>query len=276
VLRSFAMRALRRLVVALPIIALPVAALLIVTLLPGLLLAAAAVPARAQATVEADSGRFIVFQGDVPIARERNVFQWMGDSLVITAETRRTMQDEQGTRLPFHKYLAMVVDSRDLGLRSYTSIQEFRGHKMHRGLVPGDTSISYYEEFDGAGDAMRVPQPPGRLFVMDSQLFTLFEVLCRGLANKTFTSRSVQLVALADSMTTPVATVTRDVADTLRFGTRRVPARRYTLTDPTTEFVLWADARGRMIQLTHALSGLRVEREPDPAPPVRRRTRPKR
>jgi hypothetical protein len=245
---------------------------LVLALLPALLMVP--VPrARAQAGVEADSGKFIVFQGDIPMAREKNAFQWMGDSLVITAQTQRTMQDEHGTRHPFLKVLSMVVDSRDLGLRSYASIQEFQGHTMHRGLVPGDTSITYYEEFDGAGEASRLTQPPGRLFVMDSQLFTLFEVICRGLASKTFTTRSVQLVALGDSMSTPLATVTRSGADTLRFVGRRIPAQRYMLADGSAEFELWADARGRMIKLTHPASGLRVEREPDPAPPVRRRTR---
>lgn len=258
VLRSFAMRALGRLA----------------ALATALTFFAVAAPAaRAQAAADADSGRYIVYQGDVPMAHERNTFQWLGDSLVITAQSTRTMQDAQGARHPFRKVLAMAVDARDFGLRSYTSIQEFRGHTLHRGLVPGDTSISYFEEYDGAGEASRLVQPPGRLYVMDSQLFTLFEVVCRGLAGKTFTTRSVQLLALGDTMTTPLATVTRGAADTLRFGARRIPAQRYTLADPSADFELWADTRGRMLRLTHAPSGLRVEREPDTAPPARRRTR---
>ena len=232
---------------------------------------AAAAPARAQAPVAADSGRYVIFQGDVPVAHEKNAFQWMGDSLVITAYTQRTLQDEAGMKHPWTKSVALVVDSRDLGLMSYTSNQEFQGHRLIRGLVPGDTSISYYAEEDGAGNASRFAQPPGRLFVMDSNLFTLFEVVCRGLAPRTFTQRPVQILALGDSLETPVATVTRGQTDTLRLGNRRVVARHYTFSDENASFEIWADARGRMLKLTHE-SGLRVEREPDPVAPPRRRT----
>jgi hypothetical protein len=240
--------------------------------LATLFAALAASPAHAQATVVADSGRFIVFQGDVPVAHERNTFLWTGDSLVITAFHQRTMQDEQGVKHPFTKTVAMVVDSRDLGLKSYTSIQDFQGHRVTRGLVPGDTSISYYQEFDGAGNAMRVTQPPGRLYVMDGNLFSLFEVVCRSLAPRTFTSRPVQILAMADTLATPVATVTRGPADTLSLGSKRVPVRRYTFSDESATFELWADARGRMLKLAHA-SGLHVEREPDTPAPARRRAR---
>jgi len=233
---------------------------------------ALAAPASAQNPTQADTGRYVVFQGDTPMAQEKNAFQWVGDSLVITAFTRSTMEDAQGARHPWTKSVAMVVDARDLGLMSYTSNQTFQGHTLIRGLVPGDTSISFYEEIDGAGTASRLAQPPGRLYVLDSQLFTLFEVVCRSLAPKTFTSRPVQLLALGDTMGTPVATVTRGPVDTLRLGSRRVAARLYTLADESATFQIWADLRGRMLKLTHA-SGLRVEREPDPVAPARRRAR---
>ena len=246
--------------------------LVLLALFAGLAVAA---PARAQSPTQADSGRYIVYQGDVPMAHERNAFQWMGDSLVITAFTQRTMQDDQGTRAPWTKSFALIVDARDLGLKSYTSNQEFQGHRLTRGLVPGDTSISYYEEVDGAGNATRLAQPPGRLYVMDAHLFTLFEVILRSLAPKTFASRPVQLLALGDSMVTPIATVTRGAADTLRFGARRVASRRYTFADESATFEIWADLRGRMLKLTHD-SGLRVEREPDAAAPSRRRAGSKR
>ncbi len=243
-----------------------------ILLLSALLACAlAAVPARAQ-QAPADSGRYIIFQNDVPMAHEKNTFQWLGDSLVVTAWAQRTLQDEQGKKLPWSKTFALIVDARDLGLKSYTSNQDFEGHRLTRGLVPGDTSISYYEELDGGGNASRLAQPPGRLYVMDSHLFTLFEVICRSLAPRSFSTRPVQLLALGDSMATPIATVTRGGADTLRFGSRRVPARRYTFADESATFEIWADDRGRMLKLTHA-SGLRVEREPEAAAPTRRRTR---
>lgn len=236
----------------------------------GLLLAAPA--AHAQSSMASDSGRFVVFQGDTPVAHERFSITWLGDSLVIEAVAERTLKDEQGVRHPMQKLLSMVVDSRDFGLIRYISVEKFQGHDRTRGLVPGDTSITYYDERDGGGSAMRLVQPPGRLFVLDSQLFTLFEVMCRSLAPKTFATRRVQILALADSMSTPLATVTLVRPDTLRLGDRRVPARHYSFEDESAFFDLWADAQGRLMRLSHE-SGLRVEREPDPASPPRRRSR---
>ena len=243
VVRSFAMRPFRRLLVLLAL-ALPTAA-------------------RAD-SAPPDSGRFIVFQGDMPVANEKFVFQFLGDSLALTAVSRRTMQDEQGQRHNFVKTMLLVADVRDLGLQRYLSQQEFRGDIIQRALVPGDTSVSFYFEENGRGEAYRLVQPPGRLYVMDSPMFSLFEVVTRGLSGKTFTSRRMQLLALTDSMSTPLATVTALKPDTLQVGERRVPVRRYKFEDSSASFELFADSRGRLIRLVHEPSGLHVEREPDP------------
>ena len=226
---------------------------------------ALACPAAAHAdSAPPDSGRLIVFQGDMPVANEKFSFQFLGDSLALTAVSRRTMQDDQGQRHNYEKSMVLVADSRDFGLQRYVSIQEFRGETVQRGLIPGDTAISYYLEQNGGGQALRLVQPPGRLYVMDSPMFSLFEVITRGLAGKQFASRRMQLLTLTDSMYTPVATVTSLKPDTLRLGDKRVPVRRYRFEDESASFDLYADARGRMMRLVHSLTGLHVEREPDP------------
>lgn len=243
-------------------------------LLAGLLVLLAPRPAAAQAQAAADSGRLIVFDGDMPVANERFTFQYLGDSLALTAVSERRLLDEQGGKHLYRKTMLLVADARDLGLRRYFSVQEFRGRQVTRGLVPGDTAITYYLEQDGAGEARRLVQPPGRLHVLDSSMFSLFEVLCRGLAGRTFTSRPVQMLVLADSMTTPLATITQLAPDTLRAGTRRVATRHYRYEDLGTTFDLWADARGRLMRLVHVGGSLHVEREPDPpAAAPRRRER---
>ena len=218
-----------------------------------------------------DSGRFIVFQGDMPVANEKFTFQFLGDSLTLTALSRRTMQDEKGQRHAYQKSMVLVADARDLGLQRYMSIQEFQGVKIQRGLIPGDTSVTYFYEENGGGNAFRLVQPPGRLYVMDSPMFSLFEVVTRGLAGKQFTTRRMQLLALTDSMTTPLATVTTLKSDTLSVGERRVPVRRYRFEDESASFELYADSRGRLIRLVHAPSGLHVEREPDPVAPAKKK-----
>ena len=218
--------------------------------------------ARAQAPTAPESGQFVIFDQSVPVAHERYRYQFMGDSLVVSAMTQRQFQDDKGQRHPFVKTMVLVVDARDLGLMRYLSNQDFHGHKAVRGLLPGDTVMTYYAEYDGVGSADRVVQPPGRLFVLDPQLFTLFDVLCRSLAGKQFEMRRVQLLALAP--------------DTLTLGSRRVPTRRYALEDQGVRFELWADERGRMLRMANEPSGLSVERVPDPRPATAPRRRPAR
>ena len=222
-----------------------------------------ATPARAQVAAAVDSGQLVVFENDVPVATERNVFQNLGDSLVVVATTHRDFVDDKGARHPLQKSMMLVVDSRDLGLIRYLSTQEFNGHEIIRGLLPSDTSMTYYVELDGGGNADQVVRPPGRLFVMDSQMFSLFDVLSRSLANKTFTTRRVQLLALsADSLAAPLATVTALGTDTLTVGRTRQPVKHYAFEDPSARFELWADKQGRLLRLVHAESGVRVERVP--------------
>jgi hypothetical protein len=219
--------------------------------------------ARAQAPAGADSSQLVVFEHGTPVAHERSTFRNMGDSLVVVATLQRDFADERGGHHPLRKSMMLVVDARDLGLIRYLSTQDFNDHQIVRGLIPGDTSMTYYIEMDGAGDADRVVQPPGRLFVMDSQLFTLFDVLTRSLANKTFTTRRVQLLALQpDSLAAPLATVTALGADTLTIGSAKQVVKHYTLEDPSARFELWADRSGRLVRLIHADSDLRVERLP--------------
>lgn len=220
-------------------------------------------PADAQARVSVDSTQFAVFEREVPVATERCMFNTMGDSLVVVATMQRTFVDEQGGRHPLRKSMMLVVDAHDMGLIRYHSTQQFDDHQIVRGLLPSDTSLTYFIELDGGGNADQVVQPPGRLFVMDSQMFSLFDVLSRSLANKTFTTRRVQLLALqTDSLAAPLATVTALGADTLLVGRSKQVVKHYAFEDESARFELWSDREGRLVRLIHADSGLRVERVP--------------
>ena len=219
--------------------------------------------ARAQVAAAVDSGQLVVFENDVPVATERNVFQNLGDSLVVVATTHRDFVDDKGARHPLQKSMMLVVDSRDLGLIRYLSTQEFNGHEIIRGLLPSDTSMTYYVEMDGGGNADQVVRPPGRLFVMDSQMFSLFDVVSRSLARKTFTTRRVQLLALQpDSLASPLATITALGTDTVVVGRSKQAVKHYAFEDQSARFELWSDARGRLVRLLHPESGMRVERVP--------------
>lgn len=243
-------------------------------------LMSAAPPARAQTPTVADSGVLVVYDQDLPVAHEKFVWQDFGDSLIVSATARRTLADDKGERHAYEKSMMVVVDAHDLGLLRYLSNQTFQGQTAVRGVLPGDTTMTYYTEFGGTGNAVRLVQPPGRLFVVDTPMFSLFDVLVRSLAGKDFTTRRMQLlVTSTDTLTMPLATITRAEPDTLLIGARRMPAQHYMLVDPSVQFELWADSKGRLLRLSHLGSGMRVERkQPElPAkPPLRRRTAVKR
>jgi hypothetical protein len=220
-------------------------------------------PADAQARVSVDSAQFAVFEREVPVATERCMYNSIGDSLVVVATMQRTFVDEQGGRHPLRKSMMLVVDAYDMGLIRYHSTQKFDDHEIVRGLIPSDTSLTYFIELDGGGNADQVVQPPGKLFVMDSQMFSLFDVLSRSLASKTFTTRRVQLLALqTDSLAAPIATVTALGADTVLIGRSKQVMKHYAFEDESARFELWSDREGRLVRLIHADSELRVERVP--------------
>lgn len=235
--------------------------------------------AHAQSAPVPDSAMLVVYEGGVVVGRENLVWKSEGDSLRLNASASRSLADERGRRVEFSKSMTLVVDAHDFGLRQYQSNQSFDGHKAIRGLVLEDTVFTYFHELDESGEAVRVAQPPGRLFVLDSGLFCLFDVLTRSVASKQFVTRRVQMLALAaDTLLMPIATLKRAPDDTLGFGGRRVPTRRYLFQDESVRFDLWSDATGRLLRLVHPESGLRVERLPDEVPATRpkRAVRPRR
>ena len=239
-----------------------------------------AAPAQAQTPTVSDSGVLVVYDHDVPVAHEKFIWQNFGDSLVVSATARRTLADDTGEKHPYEKNMMVVVDSRDLGLLRYQSDQKFQGQTAVRGILPGDTAFTYYTEFESSGSAERYAQPPGRLFVIDTPMFSLFDVLLRSLAGKDFTTRRMQLlVASTDTLSMPLATITRADPETVLIGERRLPAQHFILVDPSVQFELWADTKGRLLRLSHLGSGMRVERK-QPAlpakPALRKRTTVKR
>lgn len=237
-------------------------------------------PARAQAPVATvtDTGILVVFDHDLPVAHEKFTWEWYGDSIIVTAKAKRTLADAEGKRHQYEKTMLVVVDARDLGLLRYQSDQHFQDQLASRGILPSDTVLTYYTEFNQQGNAVRLVQPPGRLFVIDTPMFSLFDVMLRSLAGKDFESRRVQLlVTSADTLIMPLATVTKVKLDTLKVGTRRIPAQHYQLVDPSVQFDLWADAKGRLLRMTHEGSGMLVERALPAAPaPPKPRARPAR
>ncbi len=223
-----------------------------------------------------DQGRFVIFDHGHPIATETFAYPAAGDSILISSIAERKLRGPDGEVKTMTKKLGMVVNAFDFGLRSYTSNQEFDGHVTVKGVIPGDTSMTVYSEIDGAGNADRIRQPPGRLYIMDPMLFTLFDVIGRGLHGKTFTTRPIELLTLGATSGAVEATVEDAGNDTLRWGGRRTIARQLVLRDESGRFTVWMSSAGRMLRLENVENDLVVMREPPArgAPPAQPR-RPK-
>lgn len=231
----------------------------------ALVLAAPAVAALAATSLTDDEGDFLVYDRGRQVAREHFSYEQMGDSIVVGAEVARFIATP-GEKTELHKKMVLVVDAFDYGLRSYVSNQHANEHMLVRGIVPGDTAFTSYREYDGAGTADRLAAPPGRMFILDPQLFTVFDVICRNLHGKVFAKRPINLIALGREDNVFEATVIDAGRDTLRWGGKRVVARRLHLEDRNLRFTMWMSPAGRMLKLEQLESGLSVVRDPHPKP----------
>jgi hypothetical protein len=109
--------------------------------------------------------------------------------------------------------------------------------------------------------------------VLDGQVFVLFDVICRDLARKQFTSRPISVVMLRDEQDQVTQITATDMGDeTIRWAARPVVARRLKFADSYSTFNAWVGPRGFMLRLEQDGSGLRVER--DPSPPVKAQPKP--
>jgi hypothetical protein len=243
-----------------------------------LLLAAAgglvcSVPAFAEGGKLVDSGRFSIYEGGKAVAREDFEFWEYADSMVVLAETQRTITRSEGGELKLEKVAGLIASVADFDLLRYSSSQGVGPDTTRRGILPDDTLMTVFVESQYGGNAERMVRPPGRLFVMDPQVWTLLDVIGRVLHRQTFDSRPVPLVVFSEPPATTEATARRLPPDTLRWGGKRVIARRLELKDASVRFVMWLSPEGRMLKLEQPESGLRVVREAPKLPPPSRRRR---
>jgi hypothetical protein len=215
-----------------------------------------------------DQGNLIVKLNDRVLNVETFKILVLGDSLVLEAQIYGQQPTPDGDR-PIEKEMVLVAGRDDYELRSYQSTMTFQGHKLLRGIVMGDTSMTLYREGTRSGIGEGIPRPPGRFFVLDARLFSLFDLICLSLHEKTFETRPLSLLALGARDSVLEATVTRLGVETVRWGARPVQARKLKITDGVTTYLLWTNPAGRLLRLEHQESLTRVEREP---PPVKGRS----
>jgi hypothetical protein len=220
-----------------------------------------------------DHGRFIVLDRGRPVGSEEFQYTRQADSITVVAGHVRTLRDSTGAVKKWVKNCSLVVDAQDFGLRRYTSNQLFDTHEIVRGILPGDTAMTVYSEYDGAGGADLMSQPPGRLFIVDPPMFTLMDVICRNVSAHELEKRPVEMIALGEATHAVEGMAIAAGPDTIRWGGRRMVSRRYVLQDDEVTLFAWVSPSGQLLRLVHEASGLEVLRE-EPKPPVKPMAKP--
>lgn len=234
----------------------------------GTILVAAASPARAAVV---DQGSFKIYANDRPLGAETFELSDAQDSLIVRARQYLALPTTRGDE-PLEKSVDLLVSRSDFALRQYQANRIFRGATTKRAVVVADTHYVAYREEGRGGEGESRVLPPGRVYLMDSQVITLFDLICRGLFGKTFDTRPLNLLALGPRDTMLDARAVSLGNETIRWGGRPLVAHKYQiLADTQTTFTAWVSPQGQLIRLTEPVAGLRAERDP---PPVKRRSTP--
>jgi hypothetical protein len=227
-------------------------------------------PVHAQATPLADKGTLLISLFSRPLGTENFVIETHGDSLVIGSETLQVLPTATGADT-LRKIMRMVLMSFDYDLKVYESHQRYRGSNIKRAVVPHDTTYTVYRESSTSGVGDAYARPPGRMFVLDGQLFTSFDLVCRSLKGRAFEKRPLWMLVLSTRDSMIEVTATDLGPEPIQWGGRTVQARKMTIADAETRFVLWMGTDGRMLRLEQQDRGLRVDREPPEVKPATKR-----
>lgn len=220
-----------------------------------------------------DSGTFRISLKNHVLGTERFTFESSGDSLIVSSYVVELIPHEDGADT-LQKRMGLVVKALDYDLKNYESHQTYLGQRLHRGLVMGDTSFTSYFQINEEGSGDELVRPPGRIFVIDPQVFTLYDVICRNLHGRTFDQRELLTYMLGATDTTVQVLATNLGVETIRWGARLVPARKIGIHDGHAEYFLWMSDQGHMLRLTQPAYEMVVERmRPAVRRPAARRPR---
>lgn len=219
---------------------------------------------------ELDHGKFTIKVHDKVIGAENFGIEARADSINCLGRSFFTRRTDKGDE-QIEKYVGISLGRMDWGLRFYQSEETFRGETYVRGVVmdPSDTAFTVFKEQKGGGGAAnRLAAAPGRTFVLDSGLYTLFDLICVYLGEQAFTSRPLNILTFGEPDTVIEATVTDLGHETIRWASHPVTARKLEFSQGNMRFEAWVDKNGHMLRLAHVPTGLLVEREPPEAKPA--------
>lgn len=218
-------------------------------------------PAFAAADVEVlDYGAYEVYQGDRALGTETFAFERHSDSLFVHCATEQEIPWPDRV-LKLEKSMRLLTRRFDGSLVVYESVQTLDGQRLVRAISPADTAMTVYREDERAGEGTTIVKPPGKLFIIDPHLFTLYDVIVREFAGRKFEQRRINMFALTDQDTLVEGTVKNLGTETIRWGAKPVQATKYRIGDTVSEVFAYVGPQGYMLELRQPAADLRVIRK---------------
>ena len=210
-----------------------------------------------------DQGVYHVYQNNYLLGTERVTFEQRGDSAIVISVVKEHLPHPDGKLDTLSKTSTLIASIRDGGLRDYTSYEVLNGDVLNRTLSMADTTYTSYRQSDTGGFGDTFARPPGRIYVIDPQVFAMFDVLCRDMHAQRFEERPVTLLYITARDSAVDGRVKRLGTGPFKFGRDTLTAEKFSMTDPWSEFLMWTAPDGRMVRLMMPAVGLRVDRDPE-------------
>jgi hypothetical protein len=208
-----------------------------------------------------DAGTFRVYQKDQYLGTEDFWMAQTPDSLLVRSHATQVLPRPGSPPDTLEKYAELLMGAEDHGIRTYVSQQVINRDPLRREITMQDTTYTSTRTRGLGGFTDMLVRPPGRLYIVDPQVFALFDVVLRDVGRQAVDEREVSMIYLAGRDTTAEALVKHMGRDTVRIGARRYAAEKYSISDAWSQFFAWTSPTGQMLKFTMPLAGLRVERD---------------
>ena len=210
-----------------------------------------------------DQGVYRVYQGDRLLGTEQVTFEQRNDSSVVVSLIGELLPRPGGILDTLRKNSVLAVSARDGSVRAYQSHESLNGDLLSRSLSMSDETYTSYRESSAGGYGDTFERPPGRIYIVDQQVFALFDVICRDMHAQRFDERPITMLYVTGRDTAVDGRVKRLGKAPFKIGKQTVIAEKFRISDPWSQFFAWVSPSGRMLRLTLPAVGLRVDRDPE-------------
>jgi hypothetical protein len=217
-----------------------------------------------------DAASLLILQYGRPVGREDFTITTRPDSVILKSKSTLSYDPAQPERV---KYMECVLRADNWVLLGYTARQTIQDVDHRVSIIPGpDTTLTVYKEqgVNGVGDTYY--RPPGRLYVLDAMMYSLFQVMTQSLGPLDFSERTISVVTVGARDTVVEARIRKLPDESIRWGNKPMTAHKLRFEQGALALDVWTDTRHRVLRITHEPSGLAVERK---APAVKAAAKPK-